>query len=245
MLLDHFHPPVSELRGWEGFHHSWAVAVADHLNRQLAPPWHAEPHLRFGLEIDVAGLHREVAEPLAGFPPPMQYEPDPPQLTVPLPELTDSLEVEILRVEGGREVVAAIEFVSPANKDRPDRRQAFVAKCESLLSRGIGVVVVDVVTERRANLHVELMQRLGGSSHEVGGLYAASYHPIERDAQASLDVWFEPLSVGEVLPDLPLFLRDGPCLKVALQQTYNRVCRQSRLDRDLNFLESTRRPSQA
>ena len=28
-LLDHFHPPVSERRSWEGFHSLWVAALVD------------------------------------------------------------------------------------------------------------------------------------------------------------------------------------------------------------------------
>ena len=53
-------------------------------------------------------------------------------------------------------LAAAIELVSPSNRDRPEARRAFVAKCASYLQRGAGLVIVDVVTDRLANLHEEL-----------------------------------------------------------------------------------------
>ena len=34
-LLDHFHPPLSEQRYWEGFHSTWASSIAHQLNDQL------------------------------------------------------------------------------------------------------------------------------------------------------------------------------------------------------------------
>jgi hypothetical protein len=51
------------------------------------------------------------------------------------------------------------------------------------------------------------------------------------------------LEIGGRLPDVPLFLKDGPCLKVALGQTYRRVCRQSRLLEDLQSLETAHQAS--
>jgi len=44
--------------------------------------------------------------------------------------------------------VAAIELVSPGNKDRPETCRLFAAKCVAYLTRGIGLVVIDIVTER-------------------------------------------------------------------------------------------------
>ena len=57
-----------------------------------------------------------------------------------------------MATEGGRTLVAVIELVSPANKDRPAKRRLFAAKCATYLSRGIGLIVLDVVTSRQANL---------------------------------------------------------------------------------------------
>src|SRR5271165_3886871 len=42
-------------------------------------------------------------------------------------------EVLIFDLERDRRLVAAVEIVSPANKDRPESRQLFVAKCFHLL----------------------------------------------------------------------------------------------------------------
>src|SRR5262249_54298136 len=71
----------------------------------------------------------------------------------------DTFEVQIEDTDQ-RRLVAAIELVSPANKDRPDHRRDFVVKCASYLQQSVSLVVVDVVTERHNNLHVELMQFL-------------------------------------------------------------------------------------
>ena len=52
-------------------------------------------------------------------------------------------------VEGGARLVAAIELVSPANKDRAAHRRAF-ATCASHLCQGVGLVIVDIVTSWQA-----------------------------------------------------------------------------------------------
>src|SRR5262245_46650138 len=53
--------------------------------------------------------------------------------------------------------VGAIELVSPGNKDRPEERRAFAPKCASYLHQGLSLVVIDIVTDRRANLHNEIL----------------------------------------------------------------------------------------
>jgi len=78
-------------------------------------------------------------------------------------------EVRIYDRERGRRLVAAIELVSPANKDRRETRRAFVAKCAFLLQQQVSVIIVDVVTVREFNLYAELLAFLGE-------------RPIARDA---------------------------------------------------------------
>ena len=55
--------------------------------------------------------------------------------------------------------MAAIELISPGNKDRVGKRRLFAAKCATYLSRGIGLILVDVVTSRAANLHETHLNR--------------------------------------------------------------------------------------
>src|SRR5215510_4657720 len=55
-LLDHFHPPLSATRKWEGFHSHWTSSLAAQLNAGLLPPRHfAEPQVSHGrIEVNVA-----------------------------------------------------------------------------------------------------------------------------------------------------------------------------------------------
>src|SRR4029077_10625835 len=73
----------------------------------------------------------------------------------------DEYEVRIYDAERGRQLVAAIEIVSPSNKDRPDTREVFIGKVVSLLQQGVCVSLVDLVSVRQTNLYVELLKLLG------------------------------------------------------------------------------------
>src|SRR5215218_2659975 len=55
-LLDHFRSPIDPRVGWESFHHRWANAIADHLDRLLPPPFFARVEVHLGTEVaaDVA-----------------------------------------------------------------------------------------------------------------------------------------------------------------------------------------------
>src|SRR5205807_5280785 len=76
----------------------------------------------------------------------------------------DSYEIRVYQDLGGAELRAAIELISPANKDRAGSRRTFAAKCAGYLKQGIAVVIVDIVTARAANLHAELFDTLGVKS---------------------------------------------------------------------------------
>src|SRR5206468_8078039 len=77
-------------------------------------------------------------------------------------ELTEQYEYEVLVYDQsrGRQLVAAVEIVSPANKDRPENRRAFVAKCAALLQTRVCVSLVDLVTTRHFNLYTDLLAQL-------------------------------------------------------------------------------------
>lgn len=239
MLLDHFHPPLSEHRNWRGFHNEWATYLSSDLNRQLPPQWFASTVVEFGIEIDAAAVEESwatsgVAGRADANDAGAAWMPSAPHLTVSLPIVSDIVEIQVFHTSGGSSLVGAVELVSPRNKDRPESREAFIAKCESLVVAGIGLIVVDIVTERRANLHRELLDRLdpdgelSGTDHD-DSLYAAAYHPIQRDDAPTLDGWCEPIMVGRNLPVLPLFLRGGPCIRVDLQSSYRRTCDEQRI----------------
>jgi len=229
MLLDHFRPPLSEKRHWHSFHNSWATYLSSQFNAWLPAGYFAEANVQFGIEIDVATFAETVKS--SG----QQRAPDPwqpalPQLSVPIALQDSVVEVGIFSKSGGPVLAGAVELVSPANKDRPAHREAFVSKCAAYIQAGVGLVVVDVVTEGGGDLHQELLARLGTiQTATTSALYAAAYRTVERAGAASLDVWHEPLAVGNPLPTLPLWLRGGLCLPVELQAAYERTCAEQRV----------------
>ena len=88
-----------------------------------------------------------------------------------------------------------------------------------------------IVTNRKANLHNELLTRLVGANtpHLNASLYAVAYRPIERDEQPSVEIWPERLALGETLPTIPLWLRGSVSLPLELNATYERTCREQRI----------------
>lgn len=152
-----------------------------------------------------------------------------PTLTAPMTLITDVVELAVYNSEAGPVLVGAIELVSPANKDRPETRDAFVSKCASYLQQAIGLIVVDLVTNRRADLHAELVKRVTGVTATRSELWAAAYRPWQTGPQTSLQVWHQGLALGSPLPILPFWLKNGPCIKLDLDETYMRTLREQRM----------------
>ena len=214
------------------------------LNRRLPAGYVAEPGVHQGpsIEVDVAtyedesSLSRATREESGGgtavatavWAPPM------PTLTFATDwPAQDAYEVRVYNARSGFRLVAAVEIVSPANKDRPEARRAFVAKCAALLQERVCVGIIDLVSHRAANLYHELLECLGepdpAAPDEAIALYAATNRATKRDANWLIESWMQPLSIGRPLPTLPLWLADDLAVPLDLEASYQETCRILRL----------------
>jgi hypothetical protein len=151
------------------------------------------------------------------------YAPPAPPLTIPA-AFPDEFEVRVYEAEGGARLVAAVELVSPANKDREAHRRAFANKCAGYLAQGIAPIVVDAVTSRSADLHADIL-RVPGRPANTGlpagtELYAVAHRPIVRENAEVIEAWPHPLAGGRALPTVPLALSAELCLPIDLEATY-------------------------
>jgi len=239
-LLDHFHPPLHPQRTWASFHAGWATQIMARLNRAVLPRlYFAEAQVHVGglVEVDVGTFEDETlsraADDNGGGVAVQAWAP--PKAAIVMPTLfPDEFEVRVFGGPTGGHLVAAIELVSPGNKDRPEARRAFAAKCASYLHAGIGLVIVDVVTDRLANLHdelIDLMEQADAFRFPLDSpLYAVGYRPARRDPGGDqVEIWPYPLAVGQPLPVVPLALRNGPTLPLDLDATYTEARLGSRL----------------
>jgi hypothetical protein len=213
-LLDHFRQPLATDRPWDGFFVTWAATLATLLNqRHLPGDYFAIPQTKLG----DSGLAAVVSAPRASLP----------RATVDYLD-QDIFEVRIHQQLGGPQLRAAIELVSPANKDRPGHRHAFAVKCASYLQQGVSVVVVDVVTERQANLHMEILEVLELAAElpwsSPSRLYAVAYRTAVSPGHQQLEAWPEPLALGAALPTLPLWLEPDLPLPLRLEESYAATC---------------------
>ena len=236
-LLDHFHPPVSERRSWEGFHGLWAAALVEKLNRDvLAEEYYADMQVHVGsqVEVDVATLKESAGNGKPDGATTLAPAWAPPTTDLVFPTVfPDDIEVQVFGTVTGATLVAAIELVSPGNKDRAAKRRLFAAKCATYLSRGVGLIVVDVVTSRHANMHNEMVNfLLPGGAYAFPDdvfLYAVAYRPARPQETNLIEAWPTPLAVGGALPVAPLALRGHRTVPLDLDATYTEARQRSRL----------------
>ncbi len=222
-LRDHFRPPVVNYTSWQGFSCAWPAVMVQHIECGLPEGYVAEP--RIGQRSDF------VVNPIIVD---QTWAPPQPTLTVES-DLTEQYEyaVHIYDLTEGRRLVAAVEIVSPANKDWPEYRGAFVAKMAALLQQGVCVSVVDLVTLRQFNLYAELLELIGHTDPALGPepspLYAATLRHRKGKKRSLLDSWYHALALGSTLPQLPIWLSDTNGVMLDLDSTYDETCRTLRI----------------
>ncbi len=242
-LLDHFHPPLLDRIPWTSLHSGWATHLADNLNERWLPPdfvatehslTAAHPEIDVATYQDLSPSRAPAASngPVAVAAPPRAF-------VVPQPELTlqirnrPAMDTSVRILDGNRTLVAVIEFVSPSNLDRPAERQGIVAKLAGHVLSGVSVVVIDIVTHMRFNLHnefVELLEAPSGARLPADDfIYAAAYRPKVADEIWLADIWRQPLVVGEPLPTMPLRLTGDTFVPVEFEETYVETCRRRKL----------------
>jgi len=216
--------------------------IAVRLNDDILPePFEAEPLIHLGTEVavDVATWDDDPSAPPFARPAtsdggvatlPETYSPSAASLRAVLTEPPeDEYEVRVYKADGTRRLVSALEVVSPSNKDRPSHRARFAAKCASYLANGISVIVVDIVTDRTANLHGELIDLLhardGCEWESAPTLYAVGYRLTRTRTETILDAWPYELALGSPLPDVPMWLTSDLAVPVELERTYQETCK--------------------
>ncbi len=239
-LRDHFRPPVEKHHSWDELHGGWPMVIVQKLFPLLPDDFVAAPGVYLGtaFEIDVSVLEQD--EPAATRMPGVggglavavaTQAPPEPTLTLEAEWLDlDEYEVRVYDDRYGRRLVAAIELISPSNKDRPESRRTFIGKVAALLQREVCVSVVDVVTIRDFNLYEGFLEFIGGNDPALGreppGLYAVTMRGRKRPRGRSLlESWFYPMHIGQPLPTLPIWLDVHLKIDLDLESSYEETCR--------------------
>jgi hypothetical protein len=242
-LRDHFRPPLSNRRSWDMLHGGWPMTIVQRLFPLLPEGYFAGPgvYLTHPYEVDVAAFDADESSD-GGSNAAGDGGVAVATRTTQAPTLTvesewpdqDEYEVRIHDERRAGRLVATVEIVSPANKDRPESRRAFVAKCGALLQQDVCVLIVDVVTAKQFNLYAELFELIGVEDPALGAgppaVYAVALRGRKRPRKRPLlDAWFHPLAIGQPLPALPLWLAPDLAVTLDLEGSYEDACRVLRI----------------
>jgi Protein of unknown function (DUF4058) len=119
-------------------------------------------------------------------------------------------------------VVAIVEVVSPGNKSGRKALQEFVDKAGQLLQSRIHLLVLDVLPRgpRDPNgIHGAIWEDFTGDEYCAPGdkpLTVAAY-----ESAVGVRCFVEHVAVGDVLPDMPLFLKFNGQVPAPLERTYS------------------------
>jgi hypothetical protein len=232
----------AETGGWEGVHILWIGELARHLKAKLPPGFRAYLGSGPALAIGAPAVHPDVAvragprEPHAAPTGTDQAqdaggdaaatsgtgaEPDV-ELAVAALEPVPSL-----FVERANRLVAAVEVVSPRNKDRPAARATYAARYAGYLIEGVHLMLVDVHPRPSGFSFADEIARELQVPNQLGlpPPLAVSYRVGEPAATGGrlLALWRRPLVPGQSLPTLTLPLDVERSIQVDLEATYMRA----------------------
>jgi hypothetical protein len=188
------------------FHIAWITELRNVFNGGLLPPGY------YALSEQHAG--RRVADLLTLH------------ATTPTDSIGPRPRSLAIRHVSGHHLVSLVEIITPGNKDNAQNVSEFVNKAKSAFERGIQLLLVDLFPP---------------SIYDLQGMHGAIWYsliedPYDLPADMPLtlasyvttsppEVYLEPLALGGLLPDMPLFLRPDRYINVPLETTYQAAYR--------------------
>jgi hypothetical protein len=134
------------------------------------------------------------------------------------------------------QLIAAVEIVSPRNKDRAAAKETYTGRYLGYLRLGVHLMLVDVLPRPRGFSFADsITSSLGLDLPPLPPPFAAVYRvgevvPVEEDMGSLVGLWLRPLQVGQPLPALPLPLSVHQEVTIDLEETYHRAAKRAYLD---------------
>jgi hypothetical protein len=122
----------------------------------------------------------------------------------------------------GHRLVALVEIISPANKDRHSHVEDFATKAISALDVGVHLLLVDPFPPGPYDPigNAPLLDRLEQSNQPYD---VPADEPATMASYAAgevIEIYVEHVAFGAPLPEMPLFLRPDRYINVPLEPTY-------------------------
>jgi hypothetical protein len=213
------------------FHNVWIALLRIAFNSGLLPSgFYAMSEQHAGKYItDVLTLHRPDSTESAQSPPRLisgglAVAEAPPQVRRQVflsPAARTRRKTLAIRHVSDHRLVAILEIISSANKDRPEHIEELLNKIEDALVHGIHVLAVDLFPPGKNDphgLHGALWGRLG--DEQEGPPAREPLTPAAYVADNLIKAYREYVAVGSLLPEMPLFLDRETYVKTPLEATY-------------------------
>ena len=223
----------SDRPGWDGMHHLWITELLRWVKPRLPVGYRAyigsAPLLAVGAPVHRPDVSVHAWSPVEAMsppgPPPGETSTEPAEPDEEIAVATLDPETAVYVESQGR-LIAAVELISPRNKDRPIARSAYLARYLGYLLEGAHLVVVDV--HRRPvgfSFADQIAIELDLRQPSVFPPMAVSYRVGEPAATGGrlLAIWRRPMTVGETLPSIPLPLTSDREVVLDLDQTYGKA----------------------
>jgi hypothetical protein len=133
-----------------------------------------------------------------------------------------------IRHASGDRVVALVEVLSPGNKSSRDALRSFVRKAVRALSHGVHMLLVDLHPPGPRDpqgVHVVLWERLGGAVEAWPPDKQLTLAAYAAEGEGAATAYVEPVAVGDVLTEMPLFLTPDAYVPTPLEATYQAAYR--------------------
>ncbi len=220
--------------GWEGVHHSWMTELLRWIKPRLPEGYRAYigsvPTVAIGAppERPDVRVRQWNEEPAPAGPPakspsaaPMPTEEPDEEIAVAALDPSTALYVEI-----HHRLIAAVELISPRNKDRPSARATYLTRYLGYLLEGVHLLLIDV-HRRPLNFSFadSIAEELRMKKPPLPTPLTISYRVGEPAASGGkfLATWQRPLIAGDPLPSMNLALTVKFAVSIDLEQTYMRA----------------------
>ena len=129
------------------------------------------------------------------------------------------------------QLIAAIELISPRNKDRPGSRDRYLGRYVGYLRQAVHLLLVDVLPRPSGfSFANAIAADLGLTSEPTPPPCAVSYRVGEALPDGTLvATWRRPLHVGQPLATIALALSITQAIDIDLEQTYQQAARRAYL----------------
>ncbi len=127
----------------------------------------------------------------------------------------------VVRHVSGHRPVSVVEVVSRSNKDTLEHLHSFLDKADESLRAGVHLLIIDLFPPGRrdpAGLHGAIWHRLFRRRVDPVADGARTFVSYESDSR--IRAYVRRASVGDPLPEMPLFLKPDACVHVPLESAY-------------------------